>query len=49
MVDIYLKRQYKINHLSSTGIRCKEVYRHEIPGGGETPHIKWGGDARRLT
>ena len=29
MVDIYLKRQYKINYL----IRCKEVYGHEIPGG----------------
>ena len=33
MVDIYLKRQYQINYLSSTGIRCKEVDGHEIPRG----------------
>ena len=30
MVDIYVKRWYKINYLSSTGIRCKAVYCHEI-------------------
>ena len=30
MVDIYVKRRYKINYLSSTGIRCKAVYCHEI-------------------
>lgn len=29
-VDIYLKRQYNVNYLNSTGIRCKAVYWHEI-------------------